>query len=275
MKLLLEFEIKNRIVKKLNIFHLFLLTTALLAGSCKNRSAPVIQGIVNPWDTVNNFSGIIIPNTGKLNIGFSYNFKGQQLVFGSQNYINLAGDTFNIEELKHYFSNFTLIKPTGERVNLMNYHLLNAQIPGTFNFTIQNVPAGNYTGITFLLGVDSLRNHSGVQEGALDPAWQMFWTWNTGYVFFRINGRTISNKTYAFDIGGIRNLPVYTFMLNSFKLKTNEPKLSFNVDINEMFEKPEMYSFKTDGYFIHDDVNSDVLKLKRNMEDMVSITKIE
>lgn len=254
---------------------LFLLMLAILAGSCKNKSSQVIQADINPWDTVNNFSGIIIPGTGKLNFSFSYNFKGQEIVFGSKNYINLAGDTFNIEQLKHYFSNLTLIKPNGERVNLGNYHLLDAHVPGTCNFTIPNVPAGNYTGISFLIGVDSARNYSGVQEGALDPAWQMFWTWNTGYVFFRINGRTSINKTYAFDIGGINNLLKYSFGLTGYKLKTIEPKFTIALDINEMFENPEIYGFKTDGYFIHDDVNLEVLKIKNNMEDMVSIIKIE
>ncbi len=263
------------IVKKIFSYNLLLLIIALLAGSCRNTDSPVKQVVINPLDTINNFSGIIIPNTGKLGFSFSYNFKGQKLAFGTQNYINLAGDTFNIEQLKHYFSNLTLIKSNGEKVNMGNYHLLDAQIPGTCNFTIQNIPAGNYTGITFLIGVDSLRNYSGVQEGALDPAWQMFWTWNTGYVFFRINGRTSLNKTYAFDIGGSNNLLKYSFGLTGFKLKTNEPKFSIAIDINEMFEKPEIYSFKTDGYFIHDDVNLEVLKIKNNMEDMVSILKIE
>ena len=36
------------------------------------------------------------------------------------------------------------------------------------------------------LGVDSLRNVTGVQTGALDPAMDMYWTWNTGYVMAKL-----------------------------------------------------------------------------------------
>jgi hypothetical protein len=43
-----------------------------------------------------------------------------------------------------------------------------------------NTSLKNITAIKFLLGVDSLKNVSGIQTGALDPAKGMFWTWNTG-----------------------------------------------------------------------------------------------
>jgi hypothetical protein len=48
------------------------------------------------------------------------------------------------------------------------------------------------TGIRFLLGVDSARNVSGIQTGALDPARGMFWTWNSGYVMAKIEGSSPS-----------------------------------------------------------------------------------
>jgi hypothetical protein len=39
-----------------------------------------------------------------------------------------------------------------------------------------------YNRLSFVIGVDSARNVSGAQTGALDPANGMFWTWNTGYI---------------------------------------------------------------------------------------------
>ena len=50
------------------------------------------------------------------------------------------------------------------------------------------MPAGNYNSLSFLLGVDSMHNVSGAQTGALDPANDMFWTWNSGYVMAKMEG---------------------------------------------------------------------------------------
>ncbi len=58
----------------------------------------------------------------------------------------------------------------------------------------------------FLLGVDSLHNVSGAQTDALDPAKDMFWTWNTGYVMAKLEGNSPSsalvNNKYEFHVGG-------------------------------------------------------------------------
>ncbi len=55
------------------------------------------------------------------------------------------------------------------------------------------LPAGTYQTITFTLGVDSLLNCSGAQDGALDPLNGMFWTWNSGYIFFKLEGYSSSS----------------------------------------------------------------------------------
>ena len=69
-----------------------------------------------------------------------------------------------------------------------------------------NIPPGNYSGISFLMGVDSLHNVSGAQSGALDPANGMFWTWNTGYIMAKMEGTSpvssLPNQKIEYHIGG-------------------------------------------------------------------------
>jgi hypothetical protein len=55
-------------------------------------------------------------------------------------------------------------------------------------FDFINVPAGTYTGMYLTMGVDSARNVSGAQEGALDPANGMFWSWTSGYIMIKAEG---------------------------------------------------------------------------------------
>ncbi len=244
-------------------------------SSCKD---PEIIKIDTPpaerWDTVTNFTGIIIPETGVLNINVNYEFKGEPIVFNTKNYVNAANDTFTIREIKHYFSNVTLINHEGKSINLNNYHLLDASNANTTSITITNVPPGNYKSVSILLGVDSVRNHSGLQEGALDPAWSMFWTWNTGYIFFRINGLISNGEAYTFDVGGDKHAPYNVMDLSAFKVKSIDPTFNLGLDINEMYQNPEVYSFKTDGFSIHSDTDPGVNKMGRNMKDLLKIKSI-
>ena len=59
-----------------------------------------------------------------------------------------------------------------------------------------------------MIGVDSARNTSGAQLGALDPANSMFWSWNSGYIFVRMEGNSPqSTQPYnklQFHIGGFK-----------------------------------------------------------------------
>ena len=248
----------------------------IVISACKDpiEVKPANPGLNEGWDTVTNFSGLIVPQTGILNIKVKYSFGNEPIIFNTKKYINAASDTFTIREIRHYFSNVTLIKATGERINLKNYHLMDASVPSTSIISIENVPPGNYTGMTVLLGVDSMRNRGGLQEGALDPAWSMFWTWSTGYIFYRINGLVNNGKSYSFDIGGDEHAPYIDLNLNAYKVKSKTPTFELNLDANEMFESPAVYSFEKDGYVIHSNVDPGVEKMGKNMKDMLKITQL-
>jgi hypothetical protein len=260
-----------------NVAHVVgLILLGVFLHSCKD---PVVATPNNPvvderWDTVTNFNGLIVPQTGKLNFKVNYSFDGQPIVFNSRKYINAANDTFTIAEIRHYFTNVTLVKANGDRVNLQNYHLMDANVANSRSITIDNVPPGNYVGMTILLGVDSMKNHSGLQEGALDPAWSMFWTWNTGYIFYRINGAVNNGKSYSFDIGGDEHAPYIELDLSSYKVKSKVPSFELMLDANEMFQNPEVYSFEKDGYVIHSNTDPGVNKMAKNMKDMLKITSL-
>jgi len=96
------------------------------------------------------------------------------------------GEPYTISKLKYYVSNVELGK------SFQHTHLVNAFGADSIEM---KVPPGNYRQLSFLLGVDSLLNCSGAQDGALDPLNDMFWTWNSGYVMFKLEG--ISDSSHA------------------------------------------------------------------------------
>ena len=125
-------------------------------------------------------------------------------------YKNPFGETFQISRLRFYAGGITPVySDTGIRLTgRTTYHLIDLSDSSSTNLMIP-VRAGICHGIQFLLGVDSLDQSRGALTGALDPALGMFWTWNSGYQTFKIEGYSPSSTQpahlFAYHIGGFRN----------------------------------------------------------------------
>jgi len=185
----------------------------------------------------------------------------------------LGGDTFLLTLVRHYFSNFTLSGPEG-KINLKNYQLLNFADKASRSFVINGIPPSIYHKLEMIIGVDSINNSSGLQEGALDPAYSMFWTWATGYIFFKLEGKTIKDRTFSLHTGGNKVFPYNGVDLTSYKVKSIEPTLNLTIDIKEMLENPNTYNFERDGYDVHSPANPSNDKILENMKDMVKLSSI-
>jgi hypothetical protein len=128
------------------------------------------------------------PAQPKVYLNFTMKYGNQELKINDY-HVTYSQDTFRTTQLKFYISNIRLKKSDGtEFVEPESYHLFSLDNPERKKLQIQGVPAGEYTQMSFGLGIDSVRNHSGAQVGDLDPANGMFWTWSDGYLFLRYEG---------------------------------------------------------------------------------------
>lgn len=114
-----------------------------------------------------------------------------------QEYRDAAGEAWSAQRLRYYLSNFRLRREDGawfanpqSGQDSRGYFLVDAADAASTRFAIGPVPAARYGGVEFLVGVDAQRNSGGAQSGTLDPARGMFWTWNTGYIFFLFEGHS-------------------------------------------------------------------------------------
>lgn len=122
-------------------------------------------------------------NFGKLVLKFNYKANGRALVLGDANYVNAFSEHYSITRLKYYISN----------VNLWGNDVFLVDASKEDSIPVQAF-AGVYSKLVFTMGVDSILNCSGAQDGALDPLNGMFWTWNSGYVFFKMEGYSSSSN---------------------------------------------------------------------------------
>ncbi len=151
---------------------------------------------------------------GELTVEFDNVVGAQNLQLNTATYTNAAGEPYKITMLNYYISNIVLVAADGSRYTVpkdSSYFLIKEEDVATQEVTLKDIPAGDYKGIEFVIGVDSLKNTAAVGErtGCLDPAAGgsgMYWTWNSGYIFLKMEGTsdvaTSADKKFRYHIGG-------------------------------------------------------------------------
>lgn len=123
-------------------------------------------------------------------------------------YSNDFGEDYSVSQLKYYICKVAFTGTGGASTADENYFLVDAASSASQSFTVSTGKA-NAQQLVFLLGVDSLRNTSGAQTGALDPLNGMIWDWNTGYIVFKLEGKSPSstgfNNEITYHIGGFKD----------------------------------------------------------------------
>lgn len=191
-------------------------------------------------------------------------------------YTNAAGEKFSISMLQYFVSNIKVATADG-KVYVVNqdssYFLIKGADKAT-RFAKMNVPEGDYTKLTFTLGVDSLRSTMGIDKrtGILDPAaggdhdsGGMYWGWNAGYIFFKlegnaavisddVNGDPTGKKQFKYHIGGfggysaptINNIKVITVDLTTAGIakvrKDRQSNVHLFVDVMKVFNGTNSFS---------------------------------
>ncbi|NCI45566.1 MbnP family protein [Sediminibacterium soli] len=175
----------------------------------------------------------------KIRLVLQHRVGREPLVLGNS-YRNVLGDTITIYKFKYYLSNFAVTDSSGNTVRLpLQYRLVDEADAASKTIEL-SVPVDRIRDIRFMIGVDSTRNVSGIQEGALDPLKGMFWTWNTGYIMAKLEGSSPSSKiamqSFTYHIGGYR-APYATMRWVTLPAgNRNTNKLAVVVDINQWFK---------------------------------------
>jgi hypothetical protein len=216
-------------------------------------------------------------------ITFSNYVGDKELQLDTVHYKNALGQDFTVSNFKYYVGNFKLYKHDTLKYTWNDYYLVRADDLKSRSFTLPMiVEDGIYTSMSFTIGVDSLSNCSGAQSGALDPVNAMFWTWNTGYVFMKLEGKAKASASpghiFEYHIGGYKepNNCIRTITLDFKKTPLNiyheeERDVEIKTDILEILQHPITIDFSkissvTD--FHH------AVEIADNYKDMFSVLKV-
>ncbi len=149
-------------------------------------------------------------------------------------------DSLQVTSLKYYVSNIQLKKADGTWwKEVESYYLVDGSNPSSMNITIDKVPSGEYVEMRYTLGVDSARNVSGAQTGALSIANGMYWNTEYGYIMTKMEGNSPNSPTgkYSLHLGGFEGeFNVVTEKSTNFNneklaIGTGSPRLHFLVNV--------------------------------------------
>lgn len=247
-----------------NIKWMMLLSTLLVLLACKKKAdqAPeFVETNLAPFSV--EFDNIVGDRTFSID-----NTAGT--------YTNAAGEKFSISLLQYFISNLKVSTAEGKTYTVnpdSSYFMISGADKAT-RFAKVKVPEGDYTRLTFTLGVDSLRSTMPVDKrtGVLDPAaggghelGGMYWGWNSGYIFFKYEGKSnviaddtsgdpTGKKQFKYHIGGfggysaptINNIKTITIELNQAGIakvrKDRKSNVHLFVDVMKVFNGKNAFS---------------------------------
>lgn len=193
-------------------------------------------------------------DTGKVKLEL-FNMAGSSsLNLGNQSYVNEHGDTFKVTTFNYYISNIRL-NGTSVYTDSNSYHLVKQSDLTTTYFDVKHVPYGTYYSITFMIGVDSLHNLTGTQEGDLSPSNNMFWSWSTGYIMLKFEGSSSrsphANGAITLHAGGfsgqysVLKTVTVNFPSGITVTANGENHIHLTADVLALFKSPTVIDFAT------------------------------
>lgn len=240
-------------------------------------------------------------NLAPLSIEFDNIVGGRTLAFNNVTvpYTNALGEKFSISTVQYFISNVKVTTTGGQQYTVKqdsSYFLINGADRAT-RFAKFRVPEGDYSKLTFVLGVDSLRSTMPVDKrtGVLDPATGgsmetggMYWGWNSGYIFFKLEGNSevitddqlgdpTGKKQFKYHIGGfggysaptINNIKTITVDLNSAGIarvrKDRQSNIHLFVDLMKFFNGDNTFSIKAHPNVMFSEYSTNISK---NFKDL-------
>ena len=114
-------------------------------------------------------------------------------------------ETYSVTTLRFYISQVQFhISDNSWIAEENSVHLIDLDDPDSWEIPLSKERSkSSIDSISFLIGIDSLTNVSGILDGDLDPIKGMYWAWNSGYINFKVEGENRSTEsTFEYHLGG-------------------------------------------------------------------------
>ncbi len=199
------------------------------------------------------------PQEYSVYFNFHHLYNGDHVEFDTMQYVNAAGNNHSVTKYQYIVSDFRLYKDNGDSIVFNGYLFVDAKMNMHPSYSpSQKVPAGNYTGMAFVFGLDNQDNISNAYSDLNAQNWNWPESLGGGYHFLKFEGnfkdQNNNIKGFAYHMGTARKITGNDtiFEPNWFLVKFNQPftintNKSFNIDVNieQWFENPVTWNLDT------------------------------
>ncbi|MBO7625219.1 MAG: hypothetical protein J6S82_07965 [Bacteroidales bacterium] len=200
--------------------------------------------------------------TGHLQIHFTTVVDEAPLQYDILDYLNDAGNHYEVNEVRYFISRVVLTTADGMQVSIADndgIHYYDSDIPSTYNWLIADeLPVGKYESLSFVFGLDAAQNVTGFFVNP--PETNMAWPdpIGGGYHYMQINGKWLnaSNELTPFclhtGIGQtyqdgeitefVHNFFTVTLPLASLEIpESTTSEITLAMNVNNWFRNPYVY----------------------------------
>lgn len=159
---------------------------------------------------------------------------GKQLIKLNQT-TSLNERSFQLEQVRFYLSKFEFYQNNRlVAIDSTEAYLVDFEIDSTRKLVFRNIQSAEIDEIRFLFGIDSVTNTSGAMNGALDPMYGMYWSWQSGYINCKLEGVFLTSKreTFQLHLGGYVSPFSGAQRITLENSKTSTAQL--NIDLNSL-----------------------------------------
>lgn len=259
------------------------IVSILLISSCKKEDVTPSN---SPYD---------VNKMGYVTLHFDNKVGNLELVLDSPFYTNTLNQSYTISKLNYFISNLIFVNEDGTTYTVpqdSSYFLIEETDSESSEITLR-IPEGNYKKVRFTIGVDSLRSTLPLTDrtGDLDvsgTAAGMYWTWNSGYIFMKMEGTyndptdtVADSQTYMYHIGGfgpaINNIKNTEINFNGLEASVRQskgsaaPEIHIYVDASKVITGPTNVNFVTNPIVMFATFSIDIANNYANMFSLAHI----
>jgi hypothetical protein len=117
-----------------------------------------------------------------------------------------------------------------------SHYLFDGSVASTLEIPLGVSAATRVDEISFVIGVDSALQVNGAHSGVLDPIQGMYWTWQSGYIHWKLETESLdsaSDSSLTWHVGGYR-APYNSLRVIRYAVNTASTNYLFTVDIRRL-----------------------------------------
>ncbi|MCX8479289.1 MAG: hypothetical protein ORN56_05825 [Chitinophagales bacterium] len=171
----------------------------------------------------------------KIEVNFAATYNGASLVLPKEAKTPNEINSLEITKVRFYISQVQLFKE-GKCVfkDPSPGHLIDLSDSGKSKISLISKKKIDFDAIQFMIGIDSATTYKGIEKGDLDPSNEMYWSWQSGYINFKLEGyspfciKERPKHEFHYHIGGYH---FYENTCNEVRLNTTSSN-SIRIDLH-------------------------------------------